>query len=109
MHIVGDEHYSPLAAECDNQILTPFSQHQLNSARQQDSNNLKEWEARMQLPNAPCSESKPQPIYWKMCGFNHELSSECITVVRLLGMMVHCFGILWRGNFLWTRFQQYFM
>jgi hypothetical protein len=58
MHIVGDEAYSPLAAECNNQILTPFSWHQLNSARQLDSNNLKEWEARMQLPNAPCSASK---------------------------------------------------
>jgi hypothetical protein len=97
MHIVGDEAYSPLAAECNNQILTPFSQHQLNSARQLDSNNLKEWEGRMQLPNAPCSASKPEPIYWKMRGFNHELSSERITVERCLGMMVRRFGILWRA------------
>jgi hypothetical protein len=66
MHIVGDEAYSPLAAECNNQILTPFSQHQLKSAIQLDSNNLQEWEARMQLPNAPCSASKSESIYWKM-------------------------------------------
>ncbi len=66
MHIVGDEAYSPLASECNNQILIPFSQHQLNSARQLDSINLKEWESRMQLPNAPCNASKPEPIYWKM-------------------------------------------
>jgi hypothetical protein len=65
MQIVGDEAYLPLAVECNNQILTPFSQHQLNNARQQDSNNLKEWEVIMQLPNAPCSVSKPEPIYWK--------------------------------------------
>jgi hypothetical protein len=95
MHIVGDEAYSPLAAECNNQILSPFSQHQLNSASQLDSNNLKELEARMQLPNAPCSSSKPVPIYWKMRGFNHELSSEHIKVKRCLGMMVRCFGISW--------------
>jgi len=97
VHIVRDEAYSPLVAECNNQILTPFSQHQLNSARQLDSNNLKEWEARMQLPNAPCSASKPEPIYWNMRGFNHELSSELIAVERCLGMMVHRFGILWRA------------
>jgi len=96
-HIVGDEAYSPLAAECNNQIMTPFSQHQLNSARKLDSNNLKEWEARMQLPNAPCSASKPEPIYWKMRVFNHEFSSEHITVKRCLGMMVCHFGILWRA------------
>ena len=42
MHIVADEAYSPLAAECNNQILTPFSQHQLNNAQQQDTNNLQE-------------------------------------------------------------------
>ena len=97
MHIVGDEAYSPLAAECNNQILTPFSWHQLNSARQLDSNNLKEWEATMQLPNAPCIASKPEPIYWKIQGFNHELSSERITVERCLSMMVCHFGILWRA------------
>jgi hypothetical protein len=75
--------------------LTPFSPHQLNNARQLDSSNLKEWEARMKLPNAPCRASKPEPIYWKIQGFNHELSSECITVDRCLGMMVHHFGTLW--------------
>jgi hypothetical protein len=67
MHIVGDEAYSPLAAECNNQILTPFSQHQLNNARQLDCNNLKEWKVRMQLLNAPCSASKPEP----MCTIHH--------------------------------------
>jgi hypothetical protein len=97
MHIVGDEAYSPLAAECNNQILTPFRHHKLNSARQLVYNNLKEWEATMQLPNAPCSVSKPLPIYWKILGFNHEHSSECIMVERCLGMMVHSFEIMWRA------------
>jgi hypothetical protein len=30
-----------------------------------------------------------------MISFNHELSSERITVERVLGMVDHSFGILW--------------
>ncbi len=66
MHIIGDEAYSPLSAEFNHQILTPFSQHQLNSAKQQDANNLREREARLLLPNIPCTVPKPRPLYWKM-------------------------------------------
>jgi len=51
----------------------------------------------MQLLDAPCSASKPEPMYWKMRGFNHELSSERIMVERCLGMMARCFGILWQA------------
>ncbi len=32
LHIVCDEAYSTLSAECNNQILTPYSSHQLNMA-----------------------------------------------------------------------------
>ena len=32
MHINADEAYSPLSAECNFQILTPYSQHQLLNA-----------------------------------------------------------------------------
>jgi hypothetical protein len=39
---------------------------------------------------------KPVEEYWKMRAFNHELSSERITIERVLGMMVRKFGILWK-------------
>ncbi len=61
MHIAVDEAYSTLSVECNNSILTPFSQHQL----------------------------KPEPLYWKIRGFNHELSSECIMVERF-DALVYC-------------------
>ena len=51
----------------------------------------------MQLPSAPCDAPKPEPLYCKMRGFNHELSSKCITTERCLGMMIRWFGILWRA------------
>jgi dTDP-D-glucose 4,6-dehydratase len=39
MHIVTDEAYSPLSVECAGRILTPYSQHQLNLAKQKDWQN----------------------------------------------------------------------
>jgi hypothetical protein len=36
----------------------------------------------------------PVEEYWKMRAFNHELSSERITVELVFGMLVHHFGIL---------------
>ncbi len=46
VHIVADEAYSPLSAECSGQILTRYSQHQLNTAKQNDWQNLQDWEDR---------------------------------------------------------------
>jgi hypothetical protein len=40
--IVADEALSPAATECNNQNLTPFSQHQLNAAKKQDKDNVHE-------------------------------------------------------------------
>jgi hypothetical protein len=42
MHIVADEAYSPLSVECNWQILMPYSQHQLNAAKQKDWQNLQD-------------------------------------------------------------------
>ena len=39
---------------------------------------------------------KPVEEYWKMRAFNHELSSERITIERVLGMVVWRFGMIWR-------------
>ncbi len=33
LHIIADEAYTLLSAECNCQILTPYSQHQLNLAK----------------------------------------------------------------------------
>ena len=95
MHIVADEAYSPLSAECGGQILTPYSQHQLNSAKQRDWQNLQDWEQRMAYDSTIAIE-KPIEEYWLMRAFNHELSSERITIERVIGMMVRRFGICWR-------------
>jgi hypothetical protein len=95
VHIVADEAYSPLSAECSGQILTPYSQHQLNLAKQKDWQNQQDWEGRMSH-NSLFTIEKPIEEYWKMRAFNHELSSERITIERVLGMMVRRFGILWR-------------
>jgi hypothetical protein len=95
VHIVADEAYSPLSAECNGQILTPYSQHQLNTAKQNDWQNLQDWEDRVaQDPNF--SMDKPVEEYWKLRAFNHELSSERITIERVLGMAVRRCGMLWR-------------
>jgi len=95
MHIVADEAYSPLSAECGGQIVTPYSQHQLNSAKQRDWQNLQDWEQRMAYDSTIAIE-KPIEEYWLMRAFNHELSSERITIERVIGMMVRRFGICWR-------------
>jgi len=95
MHIVADEAYSPLSVECGHQILTPFSQHQLNTAKKEDWQNLQDWQDRV-TENSSLNIEKPIPRYWKMRAFNHELSSERITVERVLGMLVRRFGILWK-------------
>ena len=79
MHIVADEAYSPLSAECNFQILTPYSQHQLNAAKQRDWQNLQEWEERI-ANNPTLAIEKPKEEYWMMRAFNHELSSERITI-----------------------------
>jgi DDE superfamily endonuclease len=47
--------------------------------------------------NPNCVFDKPVSKYWKMRAFNYELSSEGITVVRVLGMLVRRFGMLWRA------------
>ncbi len=94
-HIIADEAYTPLSGECNFQILTPYSQHQLNSAKSQDWQNLQDWLARRK-ENPLFTGPKPVPQYWKMRSFNHELSSERITIERVLGMMVRRFGMIWR-------------
>jgi hypothetical protein len=40
LHIDADEAYTPFSAEYNYQILTPYSQQQLNSAKKQDWQNL---------------------------------------------------------------------
>jgi hypothetical protein len=45
VHIVADEAYSPLSAECSGQILTPYSQHQLKTTKQNEGQNLQDWGA----------------------------------------------------------------
>jgi hypothetical protein len=46
MHIISDEAYSPLSVKCNHQILTPFGQHQLNTAKKEDWQNLQDWQDR---------------------------------------------------------------
>ena len=82
MHIVADEAYTPLSVECGGQLLTPYSQHQLNSAKAKDWQNLQEWKDRMAL-DANLALRKPVEEYWKMRAFNHELSSERITIEQV--------------------------
>jgi hypothetical protein len=55
-HIIGDEAYSALAAECNDQFLTPFSNNQLQSAKARDVEALHLWNERKRLEpdyNAP--------------------------------------------------------
>jgi hypothetical protein len=94
MHIVADEAYSPLSVECNWQILTPYSQHQLNAVKQKDWQNLRDWEERI-ARDANLAVDKPVEDYWKMRAFNHELSSKRITIERILGMIVRHFRMLW--------------
>jgi hypothetical protein len=44
LHIVADEGYAPLSVECAGRVLTPYSQHQLTVAKQNDWQNLQDWE-----------------------------------------------------------------
>jgi hypothetical protein len=44
LHTVTDEEYKPLSAECNYKILTLYRQHQLNYAKNQDWQNLEDWE-----------------------------------------------------------------
>ncbi len=55
-----------------------------------------DWKIRIQ-DNLTLTMRKPVYQYWKMRAFNHELSSEWITVKRVLGMLVRRFGILWKA------------
>jgi hypothetical protein len=45
--------------------------------------------------DSACTVDKPVEEYWKMQAFNHELSSEMITIEPVLGMVVRRFGLLW--------------
>jgi DDE superfamily endonuclease len=95
VHIVADEAYAGVCKECCNQILTPYIKLQLTAASSKDKENIQNWESRVE--SDPLFNMEP-PVeeYWKMRAFNHELSSERITVERVLGMLVCCFGILWK-------------
>jgi hypothetical protein len=62
VHIVADEAYTPLFAECAGQILTPYSQHQLNTAKHNDWQYQQDWEDHVaQDPNF--SVDKPVEEY----------------------------------------------
>jgi hypothetical protein len=78
--------YSPVSVECNHKILTPFCQHQLNTAKKEDWENMYDWQNWI-------TENRN----WKIRAFNHELSSEKITIERLLGIIVQRFGILWKA------------
>jgi len=58
------------------------AKHQLNSAKQKDWQNLQDWKDRMAI-DANVTLAKPVDEYWKMRAFNHELSSERITIERV--------------------------
>jgi hypothetical protein len=57
----------------------PYSQHQLNAAKQKDRQNLQDWDDCM-AHNSTLAIYKPIEDYWKMQEFNYELSSERITI-----------------------------
>jgi hypothetical protein len=79
MYTIGDEAYSPLSAECNGQILTPYSQHQLNAVKQNYWQNRQDWEECI-ANDGDLAVDKPVEDYWKIRAFNHELSSERITI-----------------------------
>jgi hypothetical protein len=95
IHIISDEAYSPLSVECNHQILTPFSQHELNTAKKEDWQNMQDWQDQV-TENPGLNTEKPIPCYWKMRAFNHDLRSERITIERVLRMIVQRFWILWK-------------
>ncbi len=77
------------------EFFTPYSQHQLTPAKQKDWQNLQDWEDRI-ANDHDIAVDKPVEQYWKMRVLNHELSSERITIERVLGMLVRWSGMLWR-------------
>ncbi len=53
----------------------------------------------MQLTyDLPCKAAKPKPFYWKIRGFNHELSSEWNMVEKYFSLVVQ-HQVLWRAMF----------
>jgi hypothetical protein len=68
----------------------------LNTAKKEDWQNLQDWQDRV-MENPSLNIEKPIPHHWEMRGFNHELSSERITVEQVLRMLVQHFGILWKA------------
>jgi hypothetical protein len=62
LNIVADEAYTPLSAECGYQILTPYSEHQLNTAKKQDWQNMQDWKARI-TENPTLQVEKPISTY----------------------------------------------
>jgi DDE superfamily endonuclease len=92
VHIVADEAYAGLSKECHDQILTPYSGLQLMAAKAIDEQNKLDWANRQMEHDTEESVGE----YWKMRVFNHDLSSEIITVERVLGMLVCQFGMLWK-------------
>jgi DDE superfamily endonuclease len=94
--IVADEAYSGLSKECREQILYPFSGLQLTAAQVRDEENMLDWESHF-AKNPNYVFDKPESEYWKMRAFNFEISSERITVERVLGMLVLRFDMLWKA------------
>jgi hypothetical protein len=62
LNIVADEAYTPLSVDCGYQILTPYSEHQLNTAKKQDWQYLQDWTARI-TENPSLSIEKPTATY----------------------------------------------
>jgi hypothetical protein len=60
-------------------MLTPYSQHQLSTAKQNDWQNLQDGEGHM-VHDSTLTVDKPFEKYWKMLAFNHELSSKRIAI-----------------------------
>jgi DDE superfamily endonuclease len=96
IHIVADAAYSGASAEGNNQIMTPYSGQQLMAANANDKTLRAAWEQQIK-ENPHLEVEAPVPVYPKMCVFYHELSSERITVERVLGMLVRRFGMLWKA------------
>jgi hypothetical protein len=62
LHIIADEAYSFVSVECNHQILTPFSKHQLNAVKKDDSQNLQDWHDHIS-ENPNLDVAKPTPKY----------------------------------------------
>ncbi len=55
--------------------MTPYSQHQLNSAKKQDWQNVQDWEGRIR-ENPTFNGEKPISMYWKMISRRDALMEE---------------------------------